>query len=63
LYRAAPLNAIPSGQVSGDDTGLAGAAAVIAIRAADLVSPCGPTAGRGWPDGAGGGLHPADPDR
>jgi len=39
FYRAAPLNAIPSGQGSGDDAGLAGAAPVIAIRAADLVSP------------------------
>jgi len=41
FYRAAPLNAIASGQGKGDDARLTGAAAVIAIRAADLVSPAG----------------------
>ena len=41
FYRAAPLNAMPSGRGAGDDARLAGAAPVIAIRAADLVSPCG----------------------
>jgi len=54
FYRAAPLNAIPAGQGSADDAGLAGegaaglagAALVIAIRAADLMPPCGrPLAG------------------
>ena len=39
FYRAAPLTAMPSGQGAGDDARLAGAAPVIAIRAADLVSP------------------------
>ena len=39
FYRAAPLTAMPSGQGAGDDAWLAGAAPVIAIRAADLVSP------------------------
>ena len=41
FYRAAPLTAMPSGRGAGDDARLAGAAPVIAIRAADLVSPCG----------------------
>jgi len=48
FYRAAPVNTIPAGQASAGDTGhadlaaaLPGAAPVIAIRAADLVSPCG----------------------
>ncbi|HEX9354759.1 MAG TPA: hypothetical protein VF933_13210 [Streptosporangiaceae bacterium] len=53
FYRAAPVNTIPSCQ-DADDAGLAGAGAaglpgaavIIAIRAADLVSPCGrPAAG------------------
>ena len=39
FYRAAPLTAMPSGQGAGDDARLTGAAPVIAIRAADLVSP------------------------
>jgi len=39
FYRAAPLTAMPSGQGAGDDGRLTGAAPVIAIRAADLVSP------------------------
>jgi hypothetical protein len=39
FYRAAPLTALPSGQGAGDDARLAGAAPVIAIRAADLVWP------------------------
>jgi len=47
FYRAAPLNAISAGQDSADDAGLADAALVIAIRAADLMPPCGrPLAGR-----------------
>ena len=48
FYRAAPVSTIPAGQGSTDDTGradlaagLPGAAPFIAIRAADLVSPCG----------------------
>jgi hypothetical protein len=48
FYRAAPVNAIPAGQAGVGDTGhadpaaaLPGAARVIAIRATDLVSPCG----------------------
>jgi len=49
FYRAAPGNTIPAGQGTSDDVGLAGAdaaglpgaATIIAIRAADLVSPCG----------------------
>jgi len=42
FYRAAPLNAIPAGQDSpADDARLPGSSLVIAIRAADLVSPCG----------------------
>jgi hypothetical protein len=48
FYRAAPVNTISSAQGSAGDTGhvnlaagLPGAAAIIAIRAADLVSPCG----------------------
>jgi len=53
FYRAAPVKTIPAGQGSADDTGhadlaagLPGAATMIAIRAADLVSPCGrPAAG------------------
>jgi hypothetical protein len=54
FYRAAPLSAIPAGQGTADDVGLvgagaaglAGAAPVIAMRAADLLSPCGrPLAG------------------
>ena len=46
FYRAAALNAIPAGQGTADDAGLAGEALVIAIRAADLVPPCGrPLAG------------------
>ena len=46
FYRAAPLGTIPSGQDTADDARLAGAAPVIAISAADLVSPCGrPPAG------------------
>ena len=55
FYPAAPPNAIPAGQdtsaedvglAAADDAGLAGAAQVIAVRAADLMSPCGrPLAG------------------
>jgi hypothetical protein len=48
FYRAAPVSTIPAGQGSTDDTGrpdlaagLQGAVPLIAIRAADLVSPCG----------------------
>ncbi|MFI5065215.1 MAG: hypothetical protein ACHP9Z_14750 [Streptosporangiales bacterium] len=42
LYRAAPVNAIPAGRdAPAGEAGLAGASQVIAIRAADLVSPCG----------------------
>ena len=48
FYRAAPMNTIPAGQDGAGDighidlaAGLPGAAAVIAIRAADLVPPCG----------------------
>jgi hypothetical protein len=48
FYRAAPLNTIPAGQGSSGDPGhadlaavLPGVAPVIAIRAADLVPPCG----------------------
>ncbi len=41
FYRAAPLAAMPSGQGAEDDARLTGAAPVIAMRAADLVSPCG----------------------
>jgi hypothetical protein len=45
FYRAAPVNTIPSGQ-DADDAGVPGAAVIIAIRAADLVPPCGrPLAG------------------
>ena len=51
FYRAASVNTISSAQGSADDTGhvnlaagLPGAAAIIAIRAADLVSPWGPPA-------------------
>ena len=47
FYRAAPVSTIPAGQGTSDDVGLAGAdaaglpgaATIIAIRAADLVSP------------------------
>jgi hypothetical protein len=54
FYRAAHVHTIPAGQGTTDSAGpagvdaagLPGAAAVIAIRAADLVSPCGrPPAG------------------
>jgi hypothetical protein len=53
FYRAAPVSTIPAGQGSAGDTGdadlaagLPGAAPLIAIRVADLVSPCGrPPAG------------------
>jgi hypothetical protein len=49
FYRAAPVNAIPAAQGTSGDVGLVGAdaaslpgaAVIIAIRAADLVSPCG----------------------
>jgi hypothetical protein len=49
LYRAAPANTIPAGQGTSGDAGavgvdaveLPGAVAVIAIRGADLVPPCG----------------------
>ena len=48
FYRAAPVSTIPAGQGSTGDTGrtdlaagLPGAAPLIAIRAADLVPPCG----------------------
>jgi hypothetical protein len=49
FYRAAPVSTIPAGQGTSDDVGLAGAdaaglpgaATIIAIRAADLVSPAG----------------------
>ena len=48
FYRAAPVNTIPARQEGSGDTGhadlaagLPGAATMIAIRAADLVSPCG----------------------
>ena len=42
LYRAAPVNAIPAGRgAPAGEAGLASASQVIAIRAADLVSPCG----------------------
>lgn len=54
FYRAAPVSTIPAGQDSADDTGradvtagLPGAAPLIAIRAADLVSPCGRALGGG----------------
>ena len=49
FYRAAPVNTIPAGQGTADDVGLTGvdaaglpgAAAIIAIPVADLVSPSG----------------------
>jgi hypothetical protein len=54
FYRAAPVNTIPAGQASAGDTGhadlaaaLPGAARVIAIRAADLGSPCSRPAAEG----------------
>ena len=66
FYRAAPVNTIPSGQDADDAdpagagaAGLPGAAVIIAIRAADLVSPCdhprpGPAARRWWWPGTPG---------
>jgi hypothetical protein len=55
FYRAAPGNTIPAGPGTSDDSGLAGAdaaglpgaATIIAIRAADLVSPAGRAPDRG----------------
>ena len=57
FYPAAPPNAIPAvqdtsaedvGLAAADDAGLAGIAQVVAVRAADLMSPCGrPPAGGG----------------
>ena len=45
FYRAVPVNTIPAGQGGADGADPAvvplGAAAIIAIRAADLVPPCG----------------------
>ena len=48
FYRAAPVSTIPAGQGSAGDAGhaelaagLPGDAPLIAIRVADLVSPCG----------------------
>jgi len=48
FYRAAPVSTIPAGQDGACDpgqadleAGLAGCALMIAVRVADLVSPCG----------------------
>jgi len=45
FYRAAPLNTIPAGQDRPGGAGLPGSVPVIAIRAADLMSPAGRPAG------------------
>ena len=44
FYRAAPLNTIPAGQDRPGGAGPPGSVPVIAMRAADLMSPAGPAA-------------------